>query len=295
MRYTIENEFLSLSVDTHGAEPVSVISKTSGRECIWCGDAAVWGRHAPILFPYTGKLTNGVLTVDGKDYKGGQHGFARDFEHALTEQSADKLVFTLDSNEATRAMFPFDFRLVSVFELQGKTIHHTLRVENPSEAPLSFGIGYHPAFVVPFDDSHDTEDYEFRFDEMESPICIDCRPNGLISGKCYYLASNTKTVQLTDALFDNDSFCMTNLKSSKLGIYEKDTGRGIVCTISGFPYTLIWSKRGTDGKLPFVCIEPWHSLPGIEGGSTQWSERAAAAILQMGEVWSCCLSTEFDC
>ena len=58
MQYTIENEYLRLTVDTHGAEAVSVVNKATGAEMLWCGDPAVWGRHAPILFPYTGKLTS---------------------------------------------------------------------------------------------------------------------------------------------------------------------------------------------------------------------------------------------
>lgn len=90
MQYTIENEILRLTVDTHGAEAVSVIHKPTGAELLWCGDASVWGRHAPILFPYTGKLTDGKMIAKGVEYQGGQHGFARDVEHVLTEQTADR-------------------------------------------------------------------------------------------------------------------------------------------------------------------------------------------------------------
>ena len=67
MQYTIENEYLRLTVDTHGAEAVSVVNKATGAEMLWCGDPAVWGRHAPILFPYTGKLTGGKMIAKGKE------------------------------------------------------------------------------------------------------------------------------------------------------------------------------------------------------------------------------------
>ena len=75
-----------------------------------------------------------------------------------------------------------------------------------------------------------------------------------------------------------------------LGIYEKGTGRAVVCDIAEFPYTLIWSKPG---KPQFVCIEPWHSLPSQEDGSINWEEKPAAAILAPGESWSTTLSTRF--
>lgn len=292
MNYVIENEKLKVTIASHGAEVVSVISRQSGDECIWEGDPSVWGRHAPILFPYTGKLTGGEMLVDGKAYPGGQHGFARDVEHALAEHSEDRLVLELRADEQTKERFPFDFVLRSVFTLEGNTLHHTLEVENPAEEVLYFGIGYHPAFACPFDSKHDTEDYEFRFDQMESPLVIDARPNGLLSGKNYYLGANIDRIQLTDRLFENDSYCMVNLKSRTLGIYEKDSDRSIVCNIENFPYTLIWSQRTE--KIRFVCIEPWNSLPGTENGSKEWKDRPAAAALKQGERFSTTLSTTFN-
>ena len=69
MRYTIENEFLSVTADTHGAELVSVVDKATGAEMIWGADKAVWGRHAPILFPYCGKLRDGHYELDGTTYE----------------------------------------------------------------------------------------------------------------------------------------------------------------------------------------------------------------------------------
>ena len=70
MRYAIENEFIRLTIDSLGAEMVSVIDRATGSEMIWCADPAVWNRHAPILFPYAGKLTGGHFKAsDGKLYE----------------------------------------------------------------------------------------------------------------------------------------------------------------------------------------------------------------------------------
>ena len=63
---------------------------------------------------------------------------------------------------------------------------------------------------------------------------MSCLPNGLLNGTDYhYLARNTRTVPLTDDLFDNDSHCMLNLRSKTLAIVEKDTGRAVRCNIEG--------------------------------------------------------------
>ena len=259
-------------------------------EHIWQADKSVWGYHAPILFPHAGKVVDGKLQAKGKVYESSQHGFARLMEHDFVAQTQDTIVLELCSSPETLARFPYEFRLVSTFTLEGDTVHHTLTVENLDDEMLPFGIGYHPAFTVPFDEKHKATDYELRFSDMESPICINNLPHGLMHGNIYYLGSNIQAIPIDERLFANDSHCMTNLKSSTLGIYEKDTGRAVVCNIEEFPYTLLWSKPG----MPkFVCIEPWHSLPSPENGSINWNEKPAAAVLNPGEAWSCTLSTSF--
>ena len=292
MQATIQNEYLTLTVDTHGAEAVS-LKNAAGEELLWQADPEVWKRHAPILFPWTGKLPGGTFSHEGKTYKGGQHGFARDVEHTLLKAEGDTIQLELRPDDAMKAeRFPFDFVLVSTFNLDGKTVHHTLTVKNPGDTELRFGIGYHPAFNIPFDANHTTEDYEFRFDQPESPMILDAYPNGLLTGKCRYVWKNQQVIPLTDELFENDSFCMAGLRTKTLGIYEKDTGKSIVCDVADYPYSLIWSAPAK--PVRFVCIEPWQSLPGAEVDPQEWNERAAAACIKPGEEYSTTLSTTFE-
>ena len=126
MRYTVENEFLRVEVDSLGAELASVVDKASGAEMLWQGDPAVWPRRAPILFPYCGKLVNGSFTVEGKQYAGGQHGFARDLEHEFLGCDGTALRFRLTSSAETLALFPFDFVLESTYALEGRTLGEAL-------------------------------------------------------------------------------------------------------------------------------------------------------------------------
>ena len=233
------------------------------------------------------------FTAKGKIWKGGQHGFARDLEHTLLRAEGDTIQLELRADDAIKAeRFPYDFVLTSTFRLEGKTVHHTLQVTNPGTEELRFGIGFHPAFNVPFDDKHSTTDYEFRFDRPESPVILDASPNGLLSGKSYYQWKNQQTIQLTDDLFANDSFCMAGLRTGTIGICEKDTGRNITCRVEGYPYSLIWSAPAK--PVRFVCIEPWHSLPAAATDPQDWEQRAAAACLAPGESWQTTLSTTFD-
>ena len=70
MQTTISNEFLTVTIDTHGAEVVSV-KNSKGEELIWQADPAIWDRHSPVLFPWAGRLpmvnwfiTGSTIAVD---------------------------------------------------------------------------------------------------------------------------------------------------------------------------------------------------------------------------------------
>ena len=290
MEYIIENEYLKVTVTTKGAQVKSVIRKCDGVEHMWQADPTVWAWHAPVLFPHCGKVVDGIIEAKGRECPSASHGFTRTSEHQFVEQSNDTIVLELCASPETLASFPYEFRLVSTFTLENDTLHHTLTVENLDEEKMGFGIGFHPGFALPFDDKHVATDYELRFSESESPICLNCLPTGLVQPNHYVLGNNLTTLPLDEKIFANDSHCMSNLRSATLGVYERGTGRGVVCDIRDFPYVLIWSKPG----MPkFVCIEPWQSLPSFEGGSRKWDEKAHAAILEPGEAWSTTLSTSF--
>ena len=172
MEYSLENEYLKVTVTTWGAQVKSVIRKCDNVEHMWCADPDLWGYHAPILFPYTGKLVDGVLEAKGGVYESAQHGFARKSEHTFVDQTENSITLELVCDDEMLKAFPYACRLVSTFTLENETLHHTLTVENLDEEKLPFGIGFHPAFALPFDEAHKATDYELRFSEAESPLCV---------------------------------------------------------------------------------------------------------------------------
>ncbi len=291
MEFILENERLRVTLTTDGAQIKSVVRKCDGVEHIWQADPAVWGYHTPILFPYTGNVKDGKILAKGNLYENcPQHGFARLMAHEPVFCGEKSVVMELTDSPETLGKWPYRFRLVSTFTLEDNMLHHTLTVENHDDEEMPFGIGYHPAFRLPFDDQHTYEDYELRFDTEESPLCLDTSEGGLIGGKMYRLGNNIRTIALDEQLFANDSHCMLGLASRNLGLYEKNTGRGVVCSIRNFPYVLIWSKPGVP---QFVCIEPWNSLPSPVDSNGKWEEKPAAAILAPGETWSTTLTMKF--
>ena len=64
----LENSELRIGIADKGAELSSVVDKATGGERLWTADPAVWNRHAPILFPFVGKLTGGKYRIGGREY-----------------------------------------------------------------------------------------------------------------------------------------------------------------------------------------------------------------------------------
>lgn len=296
MRYTLENEFLTVQAESLGAELVSVVDKATGAEMLWHGDPKVWPRQAPILFPYCGKLRGGRYTLDGAEYQCPQHGIARDYEHEFLGVSGSEMRFCLRSGADTLERFPRGFELTSSFCLHGRTLRHTLAVKNTGEKELRFGIGYHPGFAFPFDEKHTTEDYELRFDTPQTPAVIETGAGedaGLVTGETRLLMKKSAVIPMDDRMFDSDSICMGALSAKTLSIVEKDSGRAVRVGIEGYPYVLIWSMPG-DPALQFICVEPWHSLPDRADAAGDWNEKPCAAALAPGGEWHTDLNMTFD-
>ena len=54
---------LKIQVSDDGAELCSVYDKVRGREALWTADPKYWARHAPVLFPFVGKVNGGHLYI----------------------------------------------------------------------------------------------------------------------------------------------------------------------------------------------------------------------------------------
>lgn len=291
MEYKIENDYLCVRVQSKGAELCSVVKKETGEEMLWQADPAVWARHAPILFPYCGRLRGGAFTHKGVSYEGGQHGFARDMEHTLVEQGTDTLTLCLEANVLTMEKFPFAFKLFSTFRLSGETVHHTVRVQNDGDEEMPFAFGYHPAFLCPFDDAHRAEDYVLRFDTPQSPVVIETgEDDGLVTGETREYFRGETDIPLYDGMFDHDSTCFSQLSAKTFSLVEKQTGRRVTVGVEGFPYVLMWSAPGA---IRYVCIEPWHGLPDARTATGVWAEKPDTVRLAPGEDWQTSLAMTF--
>ena len=111
MIHSIENDYLKISVDDHGAELCSIYDKIHDREVLWQADPAYWNRHAPILFPNVGRFYKDHYRINDREYPAKQHGFARDSEFTCLDMTADSITHVLKLPMPPWKFYPFDFEL----------------------------------------------------------------------------------------------------------------------------------------------------------------------------------------
>lgn len=250
---SISNEILSIKVATRGAELQSIYHKQHQLEYMWSGDPAYWGKHSPVLFPIVGELKNNTYNYMGKTYTLSRHGFARDMEFAITEQTEHSITFSLKSNDETAQKYPFQFEFSVKYVLVQNALHISFIVQNQGEETMFFSVGAHPAFKVPLVEGTGFEDYQLVFNERETAGRWPISTEGLIKTEPTPLLQHENILPLRKALFSSDAIVLKNLQSTSLSIISPKTARGLQVDFKNFPYLGIWETKGAD----FVCIEPW--------------------------------------
>ncbi|MEG2193117.1 MAG: aldose 1-epimerase family protein [Oscillospiraceae bacterium] len=270
MQYTIKNTFLSMTIDTLGAQMISV-KNNLGNELLWQGDNQLWADHAPILFPYAGRIKDGKFSVDGTCYPAPVHGFIRNVEHTLTLQENNMLTFEYTQNSDGRKLFPFDFSFKTSYILSGHSVHQKVYVKNVGRRSFGFGLGFHPGFNVPFDEKHTASDYFLEFDTPQRPFSLCTDGDVLMNGKYSIYGDNVKKIPLEDDFLKGESLILSNLTAKFVSIVERGTGRRIEFNIQHFPYLVVWTAHCPTMK--FLCIEPWLTLPDSSDAPMEWKEK----------------------
>ena len=66
--HTVQSKDLRITVSDSGAELMSIEDILTGKQYLWHGDAAYWGRRSPVLFPIVGSLKDKEYKYNGKSY-----------------------------------------------------------------------------------------------------------------------------------------------------------------------------------------------------------------------------------
>lgn len=286
--YSISNANWHISARSKGAELTSLKNKTTGIEHLWQADPAYWGWHAPVLFPVVGRCLNDEQLIDGKAYRMEKHGFARKSDFACTHQSATELRFTLQSNEQTRALYPYEFEFTITYRLDGSEFHTLYSVRNTGNKNMFFQLGAHPAFAVPFLAGEVYEDYELLFEQPENIVRHLINTDGYFTGEKRPVLQQNNRLPLRSDLFEEDALIFKDHQSRALTIRSLKNPHYLRVKFGGFPYLGLWAKTNAD----YVCIEPWYGCADTAGKIQPVENREGILTLQPGETFNASFTTE---
>lgn len=279
MEYEIGNEEIVLLVSSKGAQMMSILHE--GIEYLWQGDRRYWEDRAPNLFPYVGRFTKGKYKYHGKEYEMDIHGFAKDSVFDMVEQSENRLVFLLEDSTQTYESYPFHFQFYVAYVLKGNTVEVTYKVRNLSENIMYFGLGGHPGFRVPLEEDLDFSEYYLEFSQICQPDRIGHTPACFLNGQNapYPLEAGCR-IALDHNMFHEDAIVLQNM-DSQVTLCSKKGSRKVIVKYPHLPYLGIWHMPHTDA--PYVCIEPWTSLPSRQDMIEEISAKTDMVRLPAGE------------
>lgn len=282
MCISLSNRKLQLRINTHGAQIMSI--QRDKMEYLWQGDPAYWSDRAPTLFPFIGRLTRNSYRYHGKEYPMRIHGFAAQCDFIPVEQSESHVTLELRSTMETRAQYPFDFLLRITYRLEEETIIVSYDVQNLDNQMMPFAIGGHPGFRVPLCEEEQFEDYVLEFSQCCQPDRVGFTPAVYLSGHdAYYPLEDDRRIRLRHDLFDEDAVILKNM-DRQITLRSEQSGHGVTVTYPHMPYLGIWHMPKTDA--PYVCIEPWTSLPARQDVVEEFSCKSDMIQLEPGKCYT---------
>ncbi len=282
MNRTLKNDLLAVTVSCHGAELQGIENLRTRHQYLWQGDSAFWGRRSPVLFPIVGSVDSGVYRMDGREFRLGQHGFARDREFVPVDDCPDdELWFRLESDDATLALYPRRFVLEIGYRLEGERIAVMWRVTNTDDRVMHFQIGAHPAFNYPDFCAADPVHGYFSFSttRLRSQVI---REKGCVGPEIKIVETDAEgQMPITARTFADDALIFADSQTGRVSLLDKER-RPYLTLLFASPLVGLWSPRP---EAPFVCIEPWWGRCDSIGFSGDFSEREYVNTLQPGHTF----------
>jgi galactose mutarotase-like enzyme len=282
MKYEIKNQYLRVMADDRGAE-LSSIQSADGTEYLWQADPKIWNGQAPNIFPYVARLTNETYTLDGQEYHMKIHGLVRYQTLVAEEVQEDRITFRLDANEETRAQYPFAFTYRITYALDGNRLVTTTSVENKDSRRMAFAVGGHPGFNVPMEEGLTFEDYELEFSAPAHPYRVGFTDRCFLNGQdVLYPLADERKIPLRHDLFDHDAVVLKHADRT-VTIRSEKGSRSVTVSYPDFMYIGFWHMPKKEA--PYVCVEPWSSLPSRDGITEDFAQQADLIRVDAGKTW----------
>jgi len=279
--YTISNAYLTVRVAAVGAELCGLYAKTTQTEYMWQPGHETWDHSSLLLFPNPGRIAHDRTVIGGKVYPAMMHGFAGKMPFAVTEHTETRLTLELTANEYTRQYYPYAFRLVVEYILEGERLVQNIRVVNEDEKPVYYALGAHPAFYCPIRLNEPAENYRLTFDRPQNIRNMQMQENTrLVTGETTPWLTGSDTVALGDGFFNNGPMLLEGVDAATITLHSPVSGRFVEMGIEGFPNLCLW---GAPTKMYLIAIEPWTGPSDRVDTNHVWEEKPGVQAVPVGQ------------
>ena len=210
----------------------------------------------PVLFPVCGNLPDGQLHLPQGDFAMVQHGFARDLPWSLEPlEDGCGIRLQLQDSDATRAMYPFAFRLSLEYRLEPEALAILAVIAHESAAPEPAGVAAPPAAPMPF--AFGLHPY-FGVEDLAA-AGLDGLPS-----TCFDHLSGADGPTATQLQRLSQGVDLRVEISADRASVPRLTGASQGCAVTlqaeaPFDHVVVW----TDPPRPMVCLEPWTARRGV--------------------------------
>lgn len=276
----IQNERLRVEINECGAEPYSIVC--DGIERLWNADPAVWGKHAPLLFPLIGRLRNSQYLLNDQPVDAPRHGFCRERVFDVAAASETSVTFRTCEDAQTLACYPFPFTLDVAFAVDGNTLIKTHVITNNGETPMPFELGGHEAYAICLEPGETAADWYVQFEGMDTIEAFDMDPDGMLQLPKHVVPLENGRLTKYPEQLGLDTFVLENVASNTATLACTKSDRKVKIEFPDFPYLGIWTmQNGEDPR--YLCIEPWSALPDGHFMSRELSEKPGVISIEPGQ------------
>lgn len=276
----LENSQCRAEFSLHGAELTSFKNCRTGDEYLWQADPAIWNRSAPFLFPNVGRLKDNTYFYQNKKYYLGQHGFLRDVEFSLEQETPDEVVLSFVSSQVTLENYPFHFRATVTYRLSENHLSVCFKLENTDQQTIYFSYGNHAGFAAPINPDLTFEDYYLviKPEECRERIVLTAEKQ---SDLLHTTKEESAPIHLDHELFKHDALIYKTVGKTEITLKSDKDPAKLVVSYENFSYVGIWSPYPKCGN--FICIQPWCGIADRVGTDQQWENKTGIQALAVGE------------
>lgn len=283
MLITIQDSNLSAIIDSVGAQLIS-LKDNEGIEYIWQRDPKFWSRSSPLLFPIVGNCRKDRTVIEGITYHIPKHGFCREMDFLVTDQTNLSATFEIRDNEMTKQVYPYSFVLSLSYRIDNGSLVMEYQVTNSDSRIISYCLGAHPGFNCPLKENEFFEDYQIVFEKKEhtSSMIYDLNNMQFDPSMRGYCLENEAEISLNRELFKDDAIYFDQIESRKAMLVHKNSGHGVSVAFPGFETIAFWSPYPQ--KAPFLCFEPWNGSGIYATEDDEFNHKNHLQTLAVGEI-----------